>query len=158
MTIEITEMGRFGVIRRIIETEEDVAWETRRLAQRIHRLLNPELFPDEPPTPAVCAIDSLRDLPEYPVGRRRIGTPGPPEEAFPPPPGMARPLYQAPSSPPPRMQTLRVPGRLIRIRPPPVMLARDDALPSISESSAPGIMNQSDTDNVPSSPSGLRNL
>ena len=110
------------------------------------------------PTPAVCAIDSLRGLPEYPVGRRRIGTPGPPEEAFPPPPGETMPLFKAPSSSPHRMQTLQVPGRQIRIRPPPVMLVRDDALPSIAESSVPGVMNQSDTDNVPSSPIGLRNL
>ena len=151
-------MDRFGAIRRIIETEEDVAWETRRLAQRIHRLLNPELFPDEPPTPAVCAIDSLRDLPEYPVGRRRIGTPGPPEEAFPPPPGETMPLSKAPASPPPRMRTLQVPGRQIRIRPPPVMIVREEALPSIAESSLPGVMNQSDMDNDPSGPSGLRNL
>lgn len=43
----MVEMDQNGVIRRVIEleeTEEDIAYEVRRLAERIHRALNPELF------------------------------------------------------------------------------------------------------------------
>ena len=102
-------MDSWGVIRCIIETEEDVAWETRRLAERIHRLLNPELFPEEPPTPAVQPVDSLHPLDAYPVDRpRRIGVPGPPVEPRPSPPGETL-SYSVPTSPPPRYRMIALP-------------------------------------------------
>ena len=143
-------MGRSGVIRMIIETEEDVAWETRRLAQRIHRMLNPELFPDEPPAPAVCAIDSLRDLTAYPVQRRRIGIPGPPNEPIPPPPDRTISSSLALCTVPSRMRAPQMPGPR-RFRPPPLNIDTATALPSIAESSSPvaDLMNQTDKDSVP---------
>ena len=127
-------MGRSGAIRRVIETEEDVARETRRLAQRIRRLLNPDLIPDEEPHPAVCAIDSVRELPEYPVSRRRIGVPGPPGEPYPPPPGRS-PRIQAPAIPPPRLR--RVQGLTRRQRPILALAVSESALSPIAENPAP---------------------
>ena len=99
-------MDQSGVIRWVIENVDDQAWETRRLAERIHRLLNPELSPDEPPVPAVSPVDSLHPLAVYPVSRRRIGTPGPPDEPYPLPPGET-PRIQAPAVSPPRMRRRR---------------------------------------------------
>ena len=159
-------MDQSGAIRRVIETEEDVAWETRRLALRIHWLLNPELFPDEEPTPSVRAIDSLHPLTEYPVSRRRIGAPGPPGEPYPLPPA-STPRIRAPAVLPPRMRFFQETGRHTRPTP------RDEPLPPIAElfsplpDSAYGAphsddepeaepMNQSDDDNGPSSSRGLR--
>ena len=87
-----------------------VAWEIRRLAMRIHRLLNPDIYPDEEPTPAIRPVDSLNPLTEYPVQvGRRIGVPGPPSELYPPPPGES----------PPRMPSYPLTGR--RFRPPPLL-------------------------------------
>ena len=120
-------MDQTGVIRCVIELEEDAAWETRRLAERIHRLLNPELFPNEPPAPAVRPIDSLRPLAEYPVGRRRIGAHGPPNEPYPPPPGETSRMH-APAAIPPRMRSNRVAGRLVRPPPPFSLTFEDEAM------------------------------
>ena len=129
-------MDRNGVIRRVIEpdeTEEDIALEVRRLAQRIYQALNPELFPpeDAESNPTQRTIDSLPLL-DPPAGhvtvlsRRRIGVPGPPSEPKPRPP-----------APPPSR----------RVKAPPLLPPRysNAPLPSVVEdpSSEAETMNQS---------------
>ena len=134
----MVEMDQNGVIRRVIEleeTEEDIAYEVRRLAERIHRALNPELFPDESANPALLSIDSLPYL-EPPVGhvtalsRRRVGAPGPPAEPKPRPPSMP-PLLRAPDILPPRMRVAREATRNPRRAPGPART--EDPLPAVPE-------------------------
>ena len=110
---ELVVMDQNGVIRRVIgndEPPEDVALEVRELAMRIHRALNPELFPTEEPTQPARSNDSFLALEdgEPPAGhaqvlsRRRVGVPGPPAEPKPRPPSPPS-AVSAPSVPPPRM-------------------------------------------------------
>ena len=117
---ELCVMDQNGVIRRVIENSEppeDIAAEVRALSMRIHRALNPELFPAEETEAPAESNDSLLAIEDGdpPAGhiqvlsRRRIGVPGPPAEPKPRPPAppVARP---APSGPPPRMPILNARG------------------------------------------------
>ena len=101
-------------------------------------------FPDEDPTPAVRAIDSFRDLPEYPVSRRRVGIPGPPGEQYPLPPGQSPRDQLAPAVPPPRMRRMQDSSR--RQRPIPALTTSEPAMSPIAENPGPSIVIEDVTD------------